>query len=71
MEILKRFGILYCKEMATPMVLNMKLLQDMTLETVDVPLYWKMVGSLMNLTNTRPDICSDVNTLSQYMEQPR
>jgi hypothetical protein len=28
-EILKRFGILDCKEMATPMVSNLKLLHDM------------------------------------------
>ena len=27
-EILKRFGILYCKEMETPMVTNLKLLND-------------------------------------------
>jgi hypothetical protein len=70
-EILKRFRMLDCKAMATPMVSNLKLLQDTTLETVDVTLYRKMVGSLMNLTNTRPDICFVVNTLSQYMEQPR
>jgi hypothetical protein len=29
-EILKRFGILDCKEMDTPMVSNLKLLQDVT-----------------------------------------
>ena len=29
-----------------------------------------MIGSLMYLTNTRLDICFDVNTLSQYLVEP-
>jgi hypothetical protein len=30
-----------------------------------------MIGSLMYLTNTRADICFAVNTLSQYIVEPR
>jgi hypothetical protein len=30
-----------------------------------------MMGSLMYLTNTRPDICFVVNTLSQYLVEPK
>ena len=71
MEILKRFGMLDCKAMATPMVSNMKLLQDTNSEIVDVTLYRQMVGLLMYLMNTRPDICFVVNTPIQYMKQPR
>jgi hypothetical protein len=40
-------------------------------ETVDATMYRQMTGSLMYLTNTRPDICFAVNTLSQYMVEPR
>jgi hypothetical protein len=38
---------------------------------VDATLYRKMIGSLIYLTNTRPDICFSMNTLSQYMVDPR
>ena len=31
----------------------------------------RMIGSLMYLTNTRPGICFAVNTLSQYLIDPR
>ena len=63
---LKRFEMMDCKSMTTPMTTNLKLLGD-TSETVDATLYRQMIGSLMYLTNTRPDICFAVNTLSQYM----
>ena len=43
----------------------------MNLRKQQMPLYKKMVGSLMYLTNTRPDICFVVNTLSQYMVNPK
>ena len=33
-------------------------------EAVDATMYRQMIGSLMYLTNTRPDICFAVNTLS-------
>jgi hypothetical protein len=40
-EILKRFGMLDCKPMATLMASNMKLLDDTTSEVVDATLYRK------------------------------
>jgi hypothetical protein len=70
-EILKSFEMLHCKAMVTPMVSNIKLLQDTTLEIVDSTLYRQIVSSLMYLMNTRPDICFAVNSLSQHLEQPR
>ena len=70
-EILNRFGMIDCKSMTTPMTTNLKLFGDTTSERVDATLYRQMIGSLMYLTNTRPDICFAVNTLSQYMVDPR
>ena len=53
------------------MMTNMKLPNGDSLERVDVTLYRQIIGSLMYLKNTRPDICFVVNTLSQYMVEPR
>ena len=57
--------------MATPMASNLKLLSDASSESVDATIYRQMIGSLLYLTNTRPDICFDVNTLSQFLTDLR
>jgi hypothetical protein len=69
-EILKRFDMLECKSMNTPMETNLKLLVDTSLELVDATLYRQIIGSLMYLTNTKSYICFVVNTLSQYLVEP-
>ena len=38
-EILKRFGMMDCKSMTTPMIMNLKLFGDTTSEIVDNTLY--------------------------------
>ena len=63
--------MLECKSMNTPMETKLKLLVDTSLDLVDATLYRQIIGLLMYLTNTRPDICFVVNTLSQYPVEPR
>jgi hypothetical protein len=70
-KILKRFNMLECKPMNTPMEEKLKLLVDTLSDLIDDTLYRKIIGSLMYLTNTRPDICFAVNTLSQFLVEPR
>ena len=60
-----------CKAMATPMASNLKLLSDALSELVEATMYSQMIGSLMYLMNMRPDICFAVNTLSQFLTDPR
>jgi hypothetical protein len=70
-EILKRFDMLECKSMNTPMETKLKLLVDTSSKLIDATLYRQIIGSLMYLTNTKPDICFAVNTLSQFLVEPR
>ena len=70
-EILKRFRMLDCKVIDTPMASNLKLLCDASLELVDAMMYCQMIHSLMYLKNMRPNICFVVNTLSQFLTDPR
>ena len=63
-EILKRFEMMDCKAITTPMELNLKLLSVSSSETIDAMMYRQMICSLMYLKNTRPDICFAVNTLT-------
>jgi hypothetical protein len=54
--------MLECKSMYTPMETKLKLLADTLSKLVDATLYRQIIGSVMYLTNTRPDICFVVNT---------
>jgi hypothetical protein len=63
-EILKRFDMLECKSMNTPMEVKLKLLVETSSELIDAMMYIHIIGSLMYLTNTRPNICFAVNILS-------
>eukprot|EP00253_Pinus_taeda_P011501 PITA_11501 len=70
-DILSRFHMEDCRPMSTPMITNWKKLHASDSELVDPTLYRQLIGSLMYLVNTRPDICFAVNTMSQFMCEPR
>ena len=63
-EIMKRFKIMDCKEMATPMACNLNILIDASSEMVDAMMYCQMIVSLMYPMNTRPKICFVVKNIS-------
>ena len=70
-EILKKFGMLDCKAIATPMASNLNILCDASSDSIDAMLYCHMIGSLMYMKNMRLDICFVVNTLSQFLTDLR
>eukprot|EP00253_Pinus_taeda_P003286 PITA_03286 len=60
-----------CRPMATHVITNWKKIDASGDKEVDPTLYKQLIGSLMYLVNTRPDICFVVNTLSQFMVEPK
>ncbi|GKB97043.1 putative ribonuclease H-like domain-containing protein [Tanacetum coccineum] len=55
-EILKKFDFATVKTASTPIETNKALVKDEEAEAIDVHLYRSMIGSLMYLTASRPDI---------------
>jgi len=45
-----------CRAMSTPLVTNWRKIDAIDLETVDPTIYRQLIGSLMYLANTMPDI---------------
>jgi hypothetical protein len=71
LEILKIFQMIDYKSMPTPMVMDLKKMNDTDSKDIDPHLYQQLIGSLMYLVNTRLDIFYEINVLSQFMSQPK
>ncbi|GKA70045.1 putative ribonuclease H-like domain-containing protein [Tanacetum coccineum] len=70
-EILKKFGFTDVKTASTPMETQKPLLKDEDGEEVDVHLYRSMIGSLMYLTSSRPDIMFAMCACARYQVNPK
>ncbi|GKB64793.1 uncharacterized mitochondrial protein-like protein [Tanacetum coccineum] len=70
-EILKKFGFTEIKTTSTPMETQKPLLKDEDGEEVDVHIYRSMIGSLMYLTSSRPDIMFAVCACARYQVNPK
>lgn len=68
LEILDRFKMKDCNSVSTLTEFGLKLTKNGEGEKVNATLYKQIVGSLMYLTSTRPDIMHSVNLISRYME---
>ncbi|GJV93356.1 putative ribonuclease H-like domain-containing protein [Tanacetum coccineum] len=69
--ILKKFGFTEVKTTSTPMDTQKPLLKDEDGEEVDVHMYRSMIGSLMYLTSSRPDIMFAVCACTRYQVNPK
>lgn len=69
-EILNKFKFEDCKAVSTPMHQNEKLCKNDGADKVDEGYYRSMIGCLMYLTATRPDILNAVSIMSRFMHCP-
>nr|CAD1832705.1 unnamed protein product [Ananas comosus var. bracteatus] len=69
-DLLKKFKLQNCKGCATPMNPNEKLTKDDGTEKVDALIFRSIVGGLMYLTHSRPDIMFSVSLISRFMHDP-
>lgn len=68
--ILERFRMDQCKPAAVPLQQNIKLHNEDGSKEADVTLYKQLVGSLIYLTTTKPDLAYAISVLIQYMSNP-
>ena len=70
-NLVKRFGFEKAAHARTPMAANAKLTNDPLGESVDVTLYRSMIGCLLYLTASRPDIAFSVGVCSKFQSNPK
>lgn len=70
-ELLSEFGLSECRSVHTPMVDKLRLEPDMQASLTDKTMYQRMVGKLIFLTHTRPDISFAVSLVSRFMCCPQ
>ncbi|GJZ85006.1 hypothetical protein Tco_0650345, partial [Tanacetum coccineum] len=70
LEILKKYGMENCDPVGTPMETKNKLDLDKNGTPVDATKYRSMIGTLMYLTSSRPDIVHATCLCARYQAQP-
>ncbi|CAM8926853.1 unnamed protein product [Rhodiola kirilowii] len=70
LEMLEEHHLLDCKPAKTPMKMKHKLGLSAEPALLDSLHYMRLVGKLIYLTITRPDLAYPVHILSQFMQNP-
>ncbi|GKC35903.1 hypothetical protein Tco_1048287 [Tanacetum coccineum] len=70
LKLLKKYGLLTSDSIDTPMVEKNKLDEDLQGTPVDATLYHGMIGSLMYLTSSRPNLIYAVCLCARYQAKP-
>jgi hypothetical protein len=70
-RLLDRFRMTNCNMSSLPMDPAVILTRETGTLATDPHEYRALVGSLIYLTNTRPDVCFAVSNVSRYMDKPQ
>ena len=68
---MRKFGLDSASPVKTPMSPNVKLTVDLLGKSVDSSLYRSMIGSLLYLNASRPDISYSVGVCARYQANPK
>ena len=70
-DMIKKFGMSDSKAISTPMETNGNLDSDASGNMVDQKLYRSMIGSLLYVTASRPDVIFSVCMCARFQSSPR
>nr|GFA38495.1 hypothetical protein [Tanacetum cinerariifolium] len=70
LESLKKYGMETSEQVDTPMVEKSKLDEDPKEKAIDLTRYRRMIGTLMYLTSSRPDLVFTVCMCARYQAKP-
>ncbi|GKV38633.1 hypothetical protein SLEP1_g46522 [Rubroshorea leprosula] len=70
-DLLKKFGMLECKPISTPMEMNARLCSHKGKDLTSATMYRQLVGSLIYLILSRPNISFAVGMVSRFMQNPK
>ena len=70
-DLLDKFNMLDCNLVKNPIILGTRLLKTDEGAEVNNTLFKQLVGSLMYLNATRPDIAHSISLISRFMEHPK
>jgi hypothetical protein len=69
--MLKKFQMEDCSTVSTPMVVGCKLSKDDISPNVDQRTYFSMIGSLLYITTSHPDIMQAVGMVGCFQSAPK
>jgi hypothetical protein len=70
-EMIKRFGMEYCKPVITPMQTSCKLSKDDDSKSIYQRQYGSMIGRLVYVTASKPDVMQAVGQVARFQAAPK